>query len=50
MNILELFSGGILLEYLWLNLQEAYDKSYELRTMHKIEVLDRHNHAKQWLL
>jgi hypothetical protein len=48
-NILELFFGGILLKYLWTTSQEAYDKRYELRTMHKIEFLDIHNHPKQLL-
>jgi hypothetical protein len=47
MNILELFSGGVLLEYLQSTLQEAYYKIYELRAMHKIGVLDIHNHANQ---
>jgi hypothetical protein len=35
MNILELFSGGVLLEYLQSTSQEAYYKIYELRAMHK---------------
>jgi hypothetical protein len=35
MDILELFSGGVLLEYLQSNSPEAYYNIYELRANHK---------------
>jgi hypothetical protein len=35
MNILELFFGGVLLEYLQSTSKEAYYNIYELRAIHK---------------